>query len=104
MLLGGLEGGVGVVVVPLTYAESEHVGQLEPLLQAAGSELRSDWAEVMLEHEPASLSRKTMVPPTPSTVTQYVLPATTDADPTVIEFQAPATGEDVEPSPSNEPG
>ena len=46
-----------------------------------------------------------MVPPTPSTVSQYLWPATTDAEPLiVIEFQAPATGEDVEPSPNNAAG
>ena len=45
-------------------------GQLEPLLQAAVERAEPDWAEVQAGTRTASLSRKTMVPPTRSTVAQ----------------------------------
>jgi hypothetical protein len=102
-LVGAAGGGV-VVVVAVTYAEIAHVGQLPPLLHDAGSELRVDCAEVTLVQGPAFVSRNATVPPTPSTVIQYVLPATTGAESSAIEFQALATGEDVEPLAMRAPG
>jgi hypothetical protein len=100
-----LVGGEGTVpVAAVTYAEIGHVCHDPPLLQDVGNELRVDCAEVWLEHGPEGRSRKEIVPPVPSTASQYVRPETTDTPPTAIEFQAPVASEERAPCVSREPG